>query len=109
MTRDKIIAVDFDGTITTKSSYPITGNIRPEAITVLKKLQKKYKLLLWTVREGKELSQALQMLREYDLVFDYVNEIPEQTSRKPHVEMWIDDKSYGTQIDWQKIGEYFNV
>lgn len=109
MTSTNIIAVDFDGTITTQSPYPVTGNIRHEAIRVLKRLQKElnYKLLLWTCREGKDLQQAITLLAEQGLYFDFVNTIDFQTSRKPLVDYVIDDKNLFSEIDWHKIENYF--
>lgn len=109
MSLDNIIAVDFDGTITTATPYPITGEIRPQAVRVLKRLQNElnYKLLLWTCREGKELQQAITLLAEQGLYFDYINTIDWQTSRKPLVDYVIDDKNLFAEIDWLKVENYF--
>ena len=49
---NKIIAVDFDGTIVTHM-YPAIGKEVPNAIRVLKRLQEQGVLLiLWTMRSG---------------------------------------------------------
>ena len=54
-----IIAVDFDGTIV-EHRYPKIGKEIPFAIATLKKLQKERNLLiLWTVREGELLDEAV--------------------------------------------------
>lgn len=109
MNHNNIIAVDFDGTITTATPYPITGEVRPEAVRVLKRLQGElnYKLLLWTCREGKDLQQAITLLAEQGLYFDYVNTIDWQTSRKPLVKCVIDDKNLFCDVNWNKIEDYF--
>ena len=44
MNQNEVIAIDFDGTITLPSPYPITGKIRPEAIEVIKRIKNKYKI-----------------------------------------------------------------
>lgn len=109
MNHNNIIAVDFDGTITTATPYPITGQIRPEAVRVLKRLQKelKYELLLWTCREGEELQEALTLLQQQGLIFNYVNNVDWQTSRKPLVKCVIDDKNLFYNVNWNKIEDYF--
>ena len=54
-----IIAVDFDGTIV-EHRYPEIGKERPFAITTLKRLQKeRHQLILWSVREGMRLKEAI--------------------------------------------------
>lgn len=109
MNHNNIIAVDFDGTITTQSPYPYTGQVRPEAIRVLKRLKTEldYKLLLWTCRENHELEEALMLLSEHGLKFDYVNNIPTQMSRKPHVKYVIDDKNLLSRVNWKEIEDFF--
>ena len=59
-----IIAVDFDGTIV-EHRYPAIGRELPFAIETLKKLAKEgHRLILWTVREGRLLEEAVQFCRE---------------------------------------------
>ena len=55
------IAVDFDGTIVTHE-YPKIGRDIPFAIDTLKRLQKDFQviLVLWTVREGTLLDEAVE-------------------------------------------------
>ena len=53
------IAVDFDGTIV-ENKYPQIGKEIPFAIETLKKLaDEQHRLILWTVREGKFLEEAV--------------------------------------------------
>ncbi len=101
------IAVDFDGTIV-EHRYPRIGNEIPFAVDTLKLLQKdKHRLILWTVREGDLLDEAVQWCKERGLEFYAVNrDFPEETeddrgfSRKPKVEMFIDDRNLGGLPDW---------
>lgn len=104
------IAVDFDGTIVTHD-YPQIGKELPLAIITLKKLQEDgHKLILWTVREGHFLDEAVLWCHERGLDFYAVNkEFPEEEpqnahySRKLKVDMWIDDRNVGGLPDWGTI------
>jgi hydroxymethylpyrimidine pyrophosphatase-like HAD family hydrolase len=103
----KVIAIDFDGTITTDSPYPITGEIRPEAIEVIKKLQKKYICCLWTARTAKYTQEAVQLLADAGVVFEYVNrspyDRPDGQPRKIIADYYIDDRIPGYTVDWRQI------
>jgi len=102
-----IIAVDFDGTIVTHE-YPKIGREIPFAIESLKMLQEKphYQLVLWTVRQGKELEEAVEYCRGRGLEFYAVNNnYPEETAkdeqpRKLKVDLFIDDRNLGGLPDW---------
>ena len=55
-----IIAVDFDGTIV-EHRYPRIGEEIPFAVVTLKLLQQeKHRLILWSVREGALLDEAVE-------------------------------------------------
>ena len=108
-----IIAVDFDGTIV-EHQYPTIGREKPFAIETLKKLaQDKHQLILWTVREGKLLKEAVEFCRERGLEFYAVNrDYPEEEkgrnnhfSRKLKADLWIDDRNLGGLPDWGTIYE----
>lgn len=101
----KVIAIDFDNTITYPSPFPIMGQIRPEAVEVIKQLKGKYILLLWTARTGKYLQEALGLLVKYGIEFDYINKLPNQEGPKPEADIFIDDRNIGSTIDWYKIKE----
>ena len=105
------IAVDFDGTIVTHE-YPNIGKEIPFAIQTLKLLQKDgHKLILWSVREGKLLNEAVQWCRKRGLEFYAINrDYPEEEksnnnnySRKLKVDIWIDDRNIGGLPDWGVI------
>ncbi|MDO5525988.1 MAG: hypothetical protein Q4F85_07905 [Prevotella sp.] len=105
------IAVDFDGTIVTHK-YPEIGEEIPFAIDTLKMLiNDRHKLILWSVREGKLLDEAVEYCRERGVEFYAVNrDYPEETlennshfSRKLKVDMFIDDRNVGGLPDWGTI------
>lgn len=102
-----IIAVDFDGTIV-EHRYPDIGREKPFATETLKKLAKEHhQLILWTVREGKLLQEAIDFCRERGVEFYAVNRnYPEEKhpqTRKLKAELWIDDRNLGGLPDWGTI------
>lgn len=108
-----IIAVDFDGTIV-EHKYPAIGREIPFAIETLKKLQAQHnKLILWSVREGRLLDEAIAFCRERGLEFYAVNrDYPEEEkgqnnhySRKLKADLFIDDRNLGGLPDWGTIYE----
>lgn len=107
------IAVDFDGTIV-EHKYPAIGREIPFAIETLKKLRDEHhKLILWTVREGRLLDEALTFCHERGLEFYAVNrDYPEEEkernnhySRKLKADIFIDDRNLGGLPDWGTIYE----
>ena len=74
------IAVDFDGTIV-EHKYPKIGEEIPFAIDTLKMLIKDHhKLILWSVREGDLLEEAVEWCRSRGVEFYAVNrDYPEET------------------------------
>lgn len=106
----KIIAIDFDETITDHSPYPIMGTIRLEAITYIKQLHDLgYILILWTARSGVYLQEAEKALETVGILdcFDYINEGPQpDISRKIEADFFIDDRSMMEDINWSKIYNY---
>lgn len=106
------IAVDFDGTIV-EHRYPEIGEERPFAIDTLKMLIKdRHKLILWTVREGQLLEDAVNWCRERGVEFYAINrDYPEETfENNPHfsrklnsIDYWIDDRNIGGLPDWGTI------
>lgn len=105
------IAVDFDGTIV-EHRYPSIGKEIPFAIETLKKLQdQRHRLILWTVREGRLLDEAVAFCRQRGLEFYAVNrDYPEEEaernnhySRKLKADLFIDDRNLGGLPDWGVI------
>ena len=102
------VAIDFDNTITINSTYEKTGTLNPVAAEYIKKLKEiGCKLILWTCREGQDLDEAINLIHEWNLPFDYINEYPLRgNSKKVNVDFYIDDKSYIEPICWQEILQY---
>ena len=105
------IAVDFDGTIV-RHRYPDIGEEILFATETLKKLiEERHKLILWSVREGKLLDDAVEWCRERGVEFYAVNKdypeedvtLNEHFSRKLKVDMFIDDRNIGGLPDWGTI------
>ena len=109
------IAVDFDGTIV-EHRYPSIGREIPFAIETLKMLSKEgHRLILWSVREGELLNEAVEWCRERGLEFYAINkDYPEESnndnnfSRKLKVSMFIDDRNVGGLPDWGIIYRMIN-
>lgn len=109
-----LIAVDFDGTIV-EHEYPEIGEERPFATDILRRLlHHRHLLMLWTVREGELLDQAVAWCEERGVKFAAVNGewteafsllCPEQTTRKPDVDLYIDDKCISGLPTWTEIYE----
>jgi hypothetical protein len=104
-----IIAVDFDGTLV-EHRYPAIGRELPFAFEALRELQKRgYRLILWTIRTGKELDEAVVFCRERGVEFYAVNnQFPEENwgpgiSRKVQADLYIDDRNLGGLPGWDEI------
>ena len=78
-----IIAVDFDGTIV-EHKYPKIGSEIPFATDTLKMLIKDgHQLILWSVREGDLLQEAVDWCHERGVDFWAVNkDYPEEEKEK---------------------------
>ena len=106
-----IIAVDFDGTIV-EHKYPEIGQEVPFAIDTLKMLIKdQHRLILWSVREGALLDEAVEWCRARGVEFYAVNkDYPEEEkeknnhfSRKLKADFFIDDRNVGGLPEWGQI------
>lgn len=105
-----IIAVDFDGTIV-EHRYPEVGKEIPFATTTLKMLIKeRHMLILWTVRKGRLLEEAVEWCKERGVEFYAVNKNhPEENVdnesgySKINAELFIDDRNLGGLPDWGRI------
>lgn len=104
------ISVDFDGTIV-EHRYPEIGKEMIFAFETLKAFQKQgHQLILWTIRTGKELEEALEYCRKNGVEFYAVNKnYPEEifeegeVSRKINAEVFIDDRNVGGFPGWGEI------
>jgi hypothetical protein len=103
-----VIAVDFDGTIV-EHEYPKIGKAIPFAIETLIQLQKEgHIFLMWTVRDGDLLQEAVNYCEKKGLKFYAANKNhPDEdiaaSSRKLNADMFIDDRNLGGLPDWGVI------
>ena len=96
---DKIIAVDFDGTLAITEYPKIIEPIEP-VISYIKQCKAEGNIIiLWTCRHDKELAEAVEWCKIQGLEFDYVNEnVPELIEeygdcRKIYADEYVDDKA----------------
>ena len=95
------IAIDFDGTCVTHD-YPRIGK-DINAVNVLKKLVANgHKLILNTMRSGKELKEAINWFKKNDIELYGANENPTQkkwtNSPKVYANLYIDDAALGCPL-----------
>ena len=107
MPNNLILAVDFDGTIVTHE-YPAIGRPVPRALECLRKWQQQgVRIVLWTMRSGESLAQAVAYLERNGIELFGVNENREQTtwsqSPKAYAHAYIDDAAVGCPLR-QMIG-----
>jgi len=112
------IAIDFDGTCVTHEFPEIGKDIG--AVPVLKELvEKKHKLILFTIRSGDTLDAAKQWFDLHNIPLFGVNVNPIQwkfsKSKKVYANLYIDDAALGCPLiydqavsekpyaDWTKI------
>ena len=97
---NRIIAVDFDGTLC-QNAWPGIGEARCGVIDYVLDMQMTgAKLILWTNRTGKQLEEAVKWCAARGLAFDAVNEnLPEVVAwfggdtRKVYADEYLEDKA----------------
>lgn len=114
-----IIAVDFDGTIV-KHEYPKIGEPIPGALEWIKRWGKAgAKIILWTMRSGIYLTEAVEYLENNGITLYGVNDNPHQrywtSSPKAYANLYVDDAAYGCPlskngserpyVNWDVIGQ----
>ena len=97
-----VIAVDFDGTIV-ENAWPKIGPDVPGAFEWLRKLQDAgAHLILWTMRDGATLSEAVDYCAAQGVTFWGVNRNPGQASWSQSVKqfahLYIDDNGLGVPL-----------
>lgn len=118
-----IIAIDFDGTCV-MHEYPKIGPPVPLALETLWELQSLgHLLILWTMRSGPTLQDAVDYLTRKGVVLYGVNHNPTQDewteSPKCYANLYIDDSALGCPlvigkhprpyVDWQPIRDMFDL
>lgn len=99
--KNMIIAIDFDGTCVTHE-YPNVGK-DINAIPVLKNIVNKgHKIILYTMRHGKELQDAVEWFANNSIPLYGINENPTQKnwtkSPKIYAHLYIDDTALGCPL-----------
>lgn len=110
MNKRYTIALDFDGTLV-RNNYPAIGKAIPQAVETVKKLLRDgHRIILWTVREGKLLEEAVQWCADHGITLyaankNYPEEQPGDSgySRKINADIFIDDCSFGGLPAWDAI------
>ena len=110
-----IIAVDFDGTIV-EHKYPSIGEELPFATSTLRMLAlQQHRLILWTVRRGRLLEEAVEWCKSRGVEFYAVNKnFPEEMVEgencfgKINADLFIDDRNLGGLPDWGVIYKMIN-
>ena len=102
MSKNKIVCVDFDGTCV-MHKYPKIGEDIPNAVEVLKKLNNnQVKIILWTIRSGEFLQDAVNWFIERDIELWAINKNPQQRfwskSPKAYAPVYIDDAALGCPL-----------
>lgn len=121
--KDKLpILVDFDSTMIITDKFPnIIGENKP-CVDVMKKwIDGGVGIILWTIRDGKELDDAVEWCKSQGLELYGINENPTQkkwnSSRKVYGVLRIDDANVGTKlihddkyrprVDWEYIDKNY--
>ena len=98
--KNKIIAVDFDGTLC-ENKYPEIGAPRLDVIKkLLKEQQAGARTILWTCRSGEDLAAAIYWCLDRGITFEAINENLKSTvdyfgrdSRKICADEYWDDRA----------------
>jgi len=109
------VAVDYDGTLTSRDTWPETGTVDPLAADILRKLEKDgARIILLTMREGELLEDAVKECRRAGIPLWAVNQNPDQhlwgAARKVYADAYVDDhaiafpKTASGDADWNAIG-----
>ena len=111
--QSKIIAIDFDGTIVS-DAYPEIGREQPFAFDTLRMLQSDgHRLILWTVRRGSKLTDAVEFCRKNGVEFYAVNQNFEgeelgSSSRKVNADIFVDDRNVGGFPGWGEVYQHIS-
>ncbi len=106
--QSKLIAIDFDGTIV-HDAFPEIGREVPFAFDTLRLLQGDgHRLILWTVRKGSRLVEAVEFCRKNGVEFYAVNQNFDgeelgNSSRKLNVDIFVDDRNVGGFPGWGEV------
>jgi hypothetical protein len=102
------IAIDFDGTVCTHE-YPNIGRFIGAANVLKRIVKNEGKLILWTMRSGKELKDAVNWFKINNIPLYGIQINPTQKrwtkSPKAYAKIYIDDAALGCPLRQGYIGE----
>lgn len=108
-----IIAIDFDGTCVVHE-YPKIGEDIGAQFWIKKFIEAGAKIILYTMRSGKELNDAVKWFEDNKITLYGVNINPTQCewteSNKCYASLYIDDAAFGCPktkdgfVDWTVVG-----
>lgn len=115
-----IIGIDFDGTLA-EHRYPEIGAKVPGAVETCRDLiTAGHKLILWTMRSGSTLTDAVAWCAAEGIDFYGVNKNPSQDwsdSPKAYCHIYVDDAALGCPlvlrgddrpfVDWKQVRDFF--
>ena len=111
--KQMVFAIDFDGTVVTNAYPKIGRNIG--AAPVLKTLVAEgHKLILYTIRTGTQLEEAVEWFTDKGIDLYAVNQNPSQASWSPDAkkiffDLCLDDRNYGcplTDVGTEKVFDW---
>jgi len=97
------IAIDFDGVIHNANrgwgDGTCYGDPLPESIESIKKLSKKYEIIIFTAKAKKDRplvngKTGIELVREWLTKYDVIDLVKDITSEKPRAELYVDDNGY---------------
>lgn len=103
--KSSYIGIDFDGTMVTHK-YPLIGEPLDGAIEVVMKLQEAgHKIILYTMRSGERLEQAVEYMEDNLIDLYGINENKSQKhwtdSPKIFANLYIDDAALGCPLEYE--------
>lgn len=117
--KTRIIAVDFDGTMV-EHIFPQIGQPVPGAVHWVQTwIANGAKIILWTVRSGHYLEQAVEYMYKNGIELYGINKNPQQyhfsSSPKAYAAIYVDDAAHGCPmiqpegfdspvVDWSVVG-----
>lgn len=106
MIKGKVIAIDFDGTITEHSQYPKMGELRSHCKEAINYISQHNEVYLWTCRTGYFLEEAKEFLQKHKIEIKF----PKENISKLNADLYIDDRNYPRKkIDWYEIEKWFKT
>ena len=97
------IAIDFDGVIHNANrgwgDGTCYGDPLPESIESIKKLSKKYEIIIFTAKAKKDRplingKTGIELVREWLTKYDIIDLVKDITIEKPRAELYVDDNGY---------------